>query len=447
RPGGSHLAEVAIEFTNLHERGISSQKIAELWREEVGLLPGVRKLSFSGEAGAERPDIDLALAGRDLDQVSAAADALKQELTRFAGVYEISDTLGSHKPEITLAIKPHAEALGLRAGDLARQVRQSFYGEEAQRIQRGRDEVRVIVRYPLDERRSVADLENVRIRTAAGDEVPLGKVAEVRHGLGVPHIRRVDRDRVVDVTAMLDRAVVSNPDGIMADLQASFLPGLLQRYPGIAWSIEGGMEDQQRVIGELTTGFSLAMFAMYALMAIAFKSYLQPMLIMLVIPFGLVGAVGGHILTDQVFSIISFLGVIALAGVVVNDSIVLIDAINRLTREGVAVGEAVRMAGRRRFRAILLTSLTTFLGLTPLMLETSVQAQFIVPMGVALAFGVAFSTIVTLILIPALYLMLEDGRGLGRRLRAWTSTGDQRPPVRAMPAKPRQRDRELMHSG
>ena len=447
RPGGSHLAEVAIEFKNLHQRGISSQRVAEMWREKVGLLPGVRKLSFTGEAGAERPDVHLALAGRDLEQVALAAGELKKELTRFAGVYEISDTLGSRKPEITLAIKPHAEALGLRAVDLARQVRQAFYGEEAQRIQRGRDDVRVIVRYPPDERRSVADLENVRIRTAAGDEVPLGEVAEVEHAMGVPPIRRVDRNRVIDVTAMLDRAVVSNPDGIMADLKADFLPGLLQRYPGIAWSIEGGMEDQQRVIGELTTGFALAMFAMYALMAIAFKSYLQPMLIMLVIPFGLIGAVGGHILTHQVFSIISFLGVVALAGVVVNDSIVLIDAINHFVREGVPVGESVRMAARRRFRAILLTSLTTFLGLTPLMLETSVQAQFIVPMGVALAFGVAFSTVVTLILIPALYLMLEDGRGLWTGITARKSTGDESPSIHEISPRSRHRGRELMHSG
>jgi multidrug efflux pump subunit AcrB len=227
-------------------------------------------------------------------------------------------------------------------------------------------------------------------------------------------IRRSERKRIVDVTAMLQRAVVDNPDGIMAQLEDGILTDLPKRYPGLTWAIEGSMKDQRRVQRELGIGFIVALFAMYAMMAIAFNSYVQPMLIAAAIPFGFVGAVAGHALLDQTVSIISFLGLVALAGVVVNDSLVLIDAINRIARRGVPIQAAVRTASQMRFRAILLTSLTTFLGLTPMMMETSMQARFIVPMAVALAFGVVFATVITLTLTPVLFLMLDDVKRLFR---------------------------------
>ncbi len=412
--GASHLAEAAIEFDNLHARGLSSQKLADRWRDLVGTVPGVRRLTFDATEGNDNKDIHIRLTSDNLSDVEAATAELKKALAGFAGVYEISDTLGSRQQEITLAIRPEAEPLGLRSQDLARQVRQAFYGEEAQRIQRGRDDIRVMVRYPLSGRRSIADLRNMRIRTPQGSEVPLGEVAEIAFGEGSATIRRSDRKRIADVTALLQRDVVDNPDGIMEELQAGFLASLPDRYSGMKWTPEGGMKDQKRVLTELGIGFGVAMFGMYALMAIAFKSYLQPLVIASAIPFGFVGAVLGHVITGQTFSIISFLGLVALAGVVVNDNLVLIDTANRMIREGKAVGDAVREACPQRFRAILLTSVTTFLGLTPLMLETSLQAKFIVPMAVALAFGVAFATLITLSLVPCLLLILEDLRWIPR---------------------------------
>ena len=412
---GPHLAEVAIEFSNLAEREISSQAIADRWRQLVGTVAGARQLTFDATDGDDAKDIHLRLSSENPDDIETAAGELREALAGFAGVYEIRDTLGSQQPEITLSLKPAAEPLGLRVQDLARQVRQAFYGEEAQRVQRGRDDIRVMVRYPPDQRRSVADLDNLRIRTTAGDEVPLGEVADVHFGRGLATIQRGERKRIVDVTALLDRAIVKNSEPIMNDLQAGLLADLPRRYPGMSWSREGGMKDQQQVLTEMGTGFIIALFAMYALMAIAFKSYSQPLLIAAAIPFGFVGAVAGHLLLGETFSIVSFIGMVALAGVVVNDSLVLIDAVNRLTRRGAPPIRAVRTAAEQRFRAILLTSLTTFLGLTPLMAETSFQARFIAPMAVTLAFGVAFATVITLTLIPCLYAMTEDAR----RWRNW----------------------------
>ena len=423
--GGTHLAEAAIEFENLDARGLSSEALTDRWRELVGRVPGVRRLTFDANDGEHEKDIHIRLTSENLDDLEAAAGELQQALRGYAGVYEISDTLGTRQSEITLEILPAAETLGLRSQDLARQVRQAFYGEEAQRIQRGRDDIRVMVRYPRDQRRSIADLENMRIRTKAGEEVPLAEVAHVKIGDGLATIRRAERRRMADVTALLQREITANPDGIMRDLEAGLLAELPERYPGMTWYREGGMKGQQRVVRELGLGFVVALFAMYALMAVAFKSYIQPLLVAVAIPFGFVGAVIGHILLGETISIISFLGLVALAGVVVNDSLVLIDAINRYVRDGVEMAQAVRKACRRRFRAILLTSLTTFLGLTPLMSETSFQAKFMIPMAVALAFGVAFATLLTLLLVPALYLIIED---LKRVFRFLVSGADEDSP-------------------
>lgn len=415
--GGTHLAEVTMEFENLEARGLSSEVIADRWRKLVGTVPGVRRLTIDASEGDDNKDIHLRMSSENADHIDAVGEELKAILRTYAGVYEINDTLGSRRPEITLKMKPAGETLGLRGLDLARQVRQAFYGEEAQRIQRGRDDIRVMVRYPHDQRRSLADLDNLRIRTASGDEVPLAEVAQLQYDLGPATIRRSDRQRMVDVTALLDRAVTPNPDGIMADLKKGFFAELPQRYPGMTWTREGGMKDQERVLRELGTGFVVALFAMYALMAIQFKSYIQPVLIAVAIPFGFVGAVGGHVILGETFSIISFLGLVALAGVAVNDSIVLIDTTNQLVREGIPVRRAVHLAAPQRFRAIMLTSLTTFLGLMPLMSETSLQAKFIVPMAVTLAFGVVFATLITLLLVPSLYLMIEDVRNLPKLFR------------------------------
>ncbi len=455
--GGSHMAEAAMEFENLDIRGLSSDVLADRWRELVGTVPNTRRLTFDANEGEHEKDIHIRLASESLDDLEAAANELKADLQTYAGVYEISDTLGTRQGEITVGeMLPAGLALGLRPQDVYRQIRQAFYGEEAQRIQRGRDDIRVMVRYPREQRRSIADLDNLRIRTATGEEVPLREVARVTIGDGLAAIRRAERKRMVDVTALLQREITPNPSGIMKQLQAKgdsdaepgflvsvqrkigalfgheqkrvtepgFLAQVSERYPGMSWSLEGGMKGQQTLLTELTVGFSVALFAMYALMAIAFKSYIQPLLVAVAIPFGFVGAVIGHVLLGETLSIVSFLGLVALAGVVVNDSLVLIDAINRNVRKGMEMSQAVRDASRLRFRAILLTSLTTFLGLTPLMSETSFQAKFMIPMAVALAFGVAFATFLTLLLVPSLYMIIEDLRRIFRFCRAADEDGD-----------------------
>ncbi len=304
--------------------------------------------------------------------------------------------------------------LGLTQADLARQVRQAFYGEEAQRLVRGRDEIKVMVRYPEGERRSLGDLDNLRIRTADGDEVPFGQVAEVERGRGYATIRRVDRSRTINVTADVD-AAVATPAAIIADLETEVLPGLRAAWPGITTSFEGQQEEQRETLGGLQRGFVLALILIFALLAIPLRSYLQPLIIMSAIPFGLVGAIWGHLIIGLDLTILSMFGLVALTGVVVNDSLVMVDFINRHASESPTLREGVCRAGVARFRPILLTSLTTFAGLFPLMMERSMQARFLIPMAVSLAFGVLFATFITLILVPCGYMILEDLRRLGQR--------------------------------
>ena len=287
-------------------------------------------------------------------------------------------------------------------------MRQGFYGEEAQRIQRGRDDIRVMVRYPREERSSLADLQSMRVRTPGGGEVPFSTVAQASYGRGFANIRRVDRQRVINVTAEVD-AAVNNENTVTEDVRKAFLdPLLASEYASVSYTMEGQQREQTELLGELAKGFGVALFVIYVLMAIPFRSYIQPLIVMTAVPFGLVGAVWGHAVTGYELSIMSLLGVVALTGVVVNDSLVLVSYVNTRRTEGIPLAEAVRQAGRVRFRPILLTSLTTAAGITPLMLEKSVQAQFLIPMAVALAFGVLFATLISLLLVPASYLIVED---------------------------------------
>ena len=294
---------------------------------------------------------------------------------------------------------------------LSRQVRQAFFGEEAQRIQRGRDDVRVMVRYPESERRSLGDMENMRIRTPAGIEVPFSLAAQAEMGRGYSSIRRTDRKRVITVTADVNDAVASSND-ILIDLTSSYLPSLMARYPGLTYTLEGQQRNQQESIESLSFGFLVALLVIYGLLAIPFKSYVQPMIIMSVIPFGIVGAVLGHLIMGFAISLLSLFGIVALSGVVVNNSLVLVDFINRgRDRAGpdADLHEIIRSAGVARFRPVLLTSITTFAGLVPILMERSLQAQFLIPMAISLGFGVLFATAITLILVPICYYILEDG--------------------------------------
>ena len=313
--------------------------------------------------------------------------------------------------------------------DLGRQVRQAFYGEEAQRIQRGRDELKVMVRYPEEQRRSLDDVESMRIRTATGLEVPFSEVADVEAGRGYATITRVDRRRAINVTADVDESQ-TNASDVLADLGEEFLPQLTDRYIGMTFSFEGQNAEQRDTMAGLGLGLILASIGIYALLAIPLRSYIQPALIMAAIPFGLVGAVWGHVIMGMDLTILSMFGIVALAGVVVNDSLVMVDFINRYREEHGSLHDAVREAGVARFRPILLTSLTTFVGLSPLMFEESMQARFLIPMAVSLAYGVLFSTFITLILIPCGYTVLEDLRALFTRgTRPATEPGEEMPAI------------------
>jgi len=419
RPGGDfarpNMGEVHIQLAPSESRKVTSAELVRRWRELTGDIPGAVELVFTSALFTTGEAINIQLAGPNVEHLRMAAGELKAALARYEGVLDIADSHRAGKPEIRLTIKPAAEALGLTLQDLARQVRQAFYGEEAQRIQRGRDDVRVMVRYPEEERRSLAALERMRIRLPDGAEVPFAEVAEASWETGYASILRVDRQRALNVTADVDLRRTTS-DEVLQALQQRELPALLRKYPGLRYSLEGEQREQQETVQSLMRGFVLALFFIFALIAIPLRSYIHPLVVMSAIPFGFVGAVLGHLVMGLMLTVLSLFGLVALAGVAVNDGLVLVDAINSRRRAGVPLLEAVRQAGPARFRAVLLTSLTTFAGLTPLILEKSVQARFLIPMAVSLGFGVLYCTVTTLILVPSAYLILED---LAHVLRRW----------------------------
>jgi multidrug efflux pump subunit AcrB len=407
-PGRPYLGEVNIELIPGDARPLSSAAIGARLRERVPSIAGAVELAVRTElmGGAQKP-IDIQLSGSDTEVLRALAAEVRGVLAQYPGVIDITDSFRSGKPEIELAIRPSAEGLGLSLEDLGRQVRQGFFGEEAQRIQRGRDDVRVMVRYPVDERRSLGDLEYMRVRTPEGAEVPFGTVADAELGRGFSSIRRVDRQRAINVTADVD-SEVANAQEVISDLDAGRLRELVAAHPGVTYSFEGEMQMQEEFLGGLLRGFGVALFCIFALLAIPFRSYIQPVIVMTAVPFGLVGAVIGHVVMGMEMNFMSMMGMVAVAGVAVNDSLVLVHFVNRRVHEGLALVDAVREAGVTRFRPILLTSMTTAAGVTPLMLETSLQARFLIPMALALASGVLFATLVTLLFVPSMYVIIED---------------------------------------
>jgi multidrug efflux pump subunit AcrB len=411
---GDTGGQLVVELTKSEERSVSTFELNDRIRERVGEIPGARELRFSSVTNpGGGPPISLRLSGSDIPALERVAEELMIWLAGTDGVYDVTSSMSAGAREVRLAIRPEAEALGLTQADLGRQVRQAFFGEEAQRIQRGRDDVRVMVRYPLEERRSLADLTEMRIRTPAGDQVPFYEVATLAHGTSPTAINREDRLRTVSVSAWADSSRVA-PREVVREAREAFLPPLLERHPAVRADLGGASLEEQRMLRGLQIAGLTSLFLIYALLAIPLKSYSQPLLIMSVIPFGLVGAALGHILTGQNFSMFSIYGLIALSGVVVNDSLILVDFVNRARAEGKELLQAVIESGTQRFRPVLLTSLTTFFGLTPILLERSLQAQFIIPMATSLGFGILFATVITLFLIPALYVA---GASLRARLR------------------------------
>jgi len=410
----SHLGEVSIELVGGDVRPLKADEVAERWRESTPAIPDVEELVFASALFTVGDPINVELKAPDVRVLTAAAERLKTRLAEYAGTRDISDSFRDGKREIVLAILPAAETLGLSLDDLARQVRQAFYGAEAQRIQRGRDDIRVMVRYPADQRRSLTDLQNLRIRTPNGGEVPFPMVARAEEGRGYATIKRRDRQRVINVTADLNREE-GNEREILADLEKTALPELVAEFPGLSYSFEGAQREQRKTVASLLRNYGFAIILIYVLLAVPLRSYLQPLIIMAVIPFGFVGALAGHLIRGIDLSMMSVWGIVALTGVVVNSSLVLVHYVNGRREDGSSLHEAVREAGVARFRPIVLTSLTTFAGLLPLLFEGSVSAQFLIPMGTSLGFGVLFATVVSLFLVPCSYLILEDlGRWYGR---------------------------------
>ncbi len=409
--GQAHVGEVTIELAAAENRSATSQEILTRWRQMTGPIADAVQLSFNSSLFSPGDPINIQLSGLDLDELTAAAEAVKTELAKYPGISDISDSFREGKRQIELQIRPEAEQLGLTLSDIALQVRQGFYGDEIQNIQRGRDEVKVFVRYPESGRESLGDLENMRIRTPSGLEVPLNTVAEASLGRGFASIRRVDRMRSVNVTADIDEDQATANE-VLGEMAAGVLPRISADHGGIFFSFEGQQAEQRETLGGLAKGFAVALLVIYALMAVPFKSYVQPLIVMTAIPFGLVGAIWGHALLGMNLTILSMFGIVALTGVVVNDSLVMVDRVNNLRRQGMKLHEAVMESGVSRFRPIVLTSMTTFLGLTPLLLEKSMQARFLIPMAVSLAFGVIFATFITLVIVPASYMILEDLRKL-----------------------------------
>ncbi|MCY4119956.1 MAG: efflux RND transporter permease subunit [Acidobacteria bacterium] len=431
-----HLAEVTVELVSPEYRSYTSEELGILWLEHTGPVPEADSVGLVASLMTTSESVDVELAGQDMEALRSAAAALGGRLAEYAGVYEIADSFRTTRAEMRLDIRPAAERLGLRRQDLGHQVRQAFYGEEAQRIQRGRDDLRVMVRYPRDDRRSLGNLENMRIRTPDGGQVPFGQVARLEAARGLASIARVDGNRTVDVTASVDPGVSSAAE-IVADLRARILPDVLAGFPGVHHSFEGAQAEQQNTTEALATGFVLALIAIFGLLAIPLRSYIQPVIVMGAIPFAFVGALWGHMLLGIALSFTSMFGLVALTGVVVNDSLLMVDFINRARgeRSGAGLAQAIRAAGSRRFRPIVLTSLTTFVGLCPMMLDRSLQASLFVPMAASLAFGVLFATLVTLFLVPTSYLILDDLQRLPGRLWASSAPGAGR----ASPAPDRSR--------
>nr|MDJ0907207.1 efflux RND transporter permease subunit [Woeseiaceae bacterium] len=412
---GDTGAQAFVEMPMVENRRYNGDDITDMWRQRVGEIPGVRELDFTAAQGfGGGAPLSFRLSGDNFEALEAAALDLEDHLGTYEGVFDIRNSSRSGSPELKLKIKPEAEALGLTQASLGRQVRQAFYGEEAQRIQRGKDELRVMVRYPQEDRRSLADLENMRIRTPDGAEVPFAEVAEVSFGLSYSRITRQNRSRTVTVSADIDPDLVE-PAEVIGEIGEEYIPGLLSRHPGVNYGLEGASQEELDLVRNLTVASVAALFLIYALIAIPLHSYAQPFIIMSVIPFGLIGAVIGHIVMGEAISMFSLFGLIALAGVVVNDSLIMVDFINKARQAGVPVKQAVIDSGTKRFRAIILTSFTTAAGLMPIMLERSVQAQYVIPMAISLSFGILFATVITLFLIPSLYMLQLDSFAWGRR--------------------------------
>ena len=408
--------QVQIELVPFGARRMSAAEIERAWRAELGLLEGVERLTFAGSIGGFGADIEFELAHADEDILIGAANALKLEVGRLPGANQIEDSFDLGKRQLLFDLTDAGRAAGLTPSDVARQVRQTFFGDEVQRIQRGREEVRVFVRYPEEARQSLQTLDNLRIRLSDGGSAPLFTVAKTTESRAYSSINRIDGRRVVTVTADIDEAI-STPSNANQQLLAEILPELEATYPGLKWAQAGASREQSEDLASLGQAFIVVMLIIFALVATQLRSYLQPIAIIVAIPLGMAGAILGHLVLGYPLSFVSIFGIVALAGVAVNASVVLVDLYNRYRLDGSDTVTAAADASARRFRPILLTTLTTTLGLGPLLFETSPQAQFLIPMGVSLGFGILISGFMVLFVTPAVTLVIEDLRDLPGRIK------------------------------
>ncbi|MFK7930744.1 MAG: efflux RND transporter permease subunit [Myxococcota bacterium] len=415
---GSHLLTVELELIGSENRDVSAEQVSRAWERNVPPIPGLQSLKFNSNVGPSGDaDVQVQLTHTDYDTLIRAAERLTERMRGYSDLTAVQNTYSAGKEQYSYSLTDSASTLGLTANDVGRQMRAAYFGSEALREQRGRNEVKVMVRMPKEQRSSLATLERLRIRTQEGGFVPLAQVADLTPGSSPTDILREDGKRVVDVSALLSEGVASNQK-VVTDLNESVFPELKKAFPGLELRYAGGQAELGESLSALGLYYIIALVVIYALLAIPFRSYFQPIIVMLAIPLGFVGAVGGHLLLGYSLSMVSMFGIVALSGVVINDSLVLIDAANTYRRqnEGSSAYDAIVFAGTRRLRPILLTSFTTFFGLLPLIFETSVQARFIIPMAISLGFGILFATFVILLVIPAGYLILEDALAMFRNM-------------------------------
>lgn len=424
RTSGSHVGAVNVELVETSQRTVTSQDVLSDWRKRAGLFAGAETLTFGTPdfgPGGTPIEFKLLADARHMHELELAVEDVKAKLAQYDGVIDIGDDSRPGKWEFQIKIKEDARAMGVPLADLAETIRAAYYGEEVMRLQRGRHEVKLMVRYPPEERRSLADFEDIRVRTGEAWERPLTELAEVDVARGYAEINRVDQLRSITISADVEEGV-ANSQSIVADLRADYVPVLLERYPGVSVRWEGQQEQTAESVSSLGTGLAIALLCMFALLTVEFRSYFQPLLILLIIPFGVVGAIWGHLFMGLPVTLFSLFGLVALTGVIVNDSIVLIDFINHRVAEGMEIKDALLEAGRRRFRPVLLTSITTVAGLLPLLTERSFQAQVLIPMAASLVFGLILATVLILLLVPTFYLLYSRLTFAGADKNAWQSS-------------------------
>lgn len=428
---GSHIGSVRVEMVDAADRSVDSETLMAEWEDEIGRIPGAVALTIAGlQTGPPGAPIEIWVQGQDMDEILGVAESLKETVAQYDGTYQVKHDFRPGKNEFRLRLLPEARTLGLTVADLARQINAGYFGEEAVRIQRGRDDVRVRVRYPYEERRNLADFEKIRVRTPLGREVPLLSVAEIEYGPGFAVINRTNGMRKVSVTAEVNYAR-ANPTEIFQDLEAKTFPQISADHPRVFISLQGEKKKSSESLGSLFVTYPLALMGIYIIIASIFRSYIQPLVIMFTVPFGIIGAVLGHLLMGYDLTLMSVFGIVALSGVVVNDAIVLIECVNNYLAGGMPFFDALQRGGARRFRAVILTTLTTVGGLSSLLFERDMQARFLIPMAISLAGGIIFATVLTLLLIPCLMGALNDAR----RFLAWLKTGEWPDPTSVEPAR------------